>query len=75
MNQESAPRLRKALRKPEVLAATGFGHSKLYAEIARGRFPKPVKIDPDGRISAWWEDEIVAYQQLATAARDQALAK
>jgi hypothetical protein len=36
MTQESPPALRKALRKGAVLAATGFGHSKLYDLIAKG---------------------------------------
>jgi hypothetical protein len=35
MPQEYAPALRKALRKGAVLAATGFGHSKLYDLIAK----------------------------------------
>jgi prophage regulatory protein len=65
MPQEYAPALRKALRKGAVLAATGFGHSKLYDLIAKGQFPKPTKIDPAGRVSVWWEDEVIAFQQRA----------
>jgi predicted DNA-binding transcriptional regulator AlpA len=74
MSQESTPGLHKALRKGAVLAATGFGHSKLYDLIAKGLFPKPTKIDPDGRVSVWWEDEVIEYQQRAIARRDQATA-
>jgi predicted DNA-binding transcriptional regulator AlpA len=74
MAQESTSGLRKALRMGAVLAATGFGHSKLYDLIGKGLFPKPTKIDPDGRVSVWWEDEIIAYQHRAIAARDQAAA-
>lgn len=41
---------RRILRLPEVLARLGMGRSWLFAEVAAGRFPKPVKI---GRASGW----------------------
>jgi predicted DNA-binding transcriptional regulator AlpA len=34
----------------------------LYEKIAKGLFPKPAKIDPDGRNVIWWEDEVIAWQ-------------
>ena len=52
--------VRKVLRKPAVLAATGYSNSTLYEKIKRGKFPKPHKLDPDGRIVGWFEDEIEA---------------
>jgi prophage regulatory protein len=54
--------LRKALRKKAVLEATGLPNSTFYELIAKGRFPKPTKIDPDGRNVIWWEDEVIAWQ-------------
>jgi prophage regulatory protein len=57
--------VRRALRKPAVLEATGFSHATLYDRIAKGKFPRPVKLDPDGRISIWWADEIEAFQKAA----------
>jgi prophage regulatory protein len=54
--------LRKALRKKAVLEATGLPNSTLYEQIAKGLFPKPTKIDPNGRNVIWWEDEVVAWQ-------------
>jgi prophage regulatory protein len=57
--------VRKAMRKPAVLEATGWGNSKLYDEIAKGRFPKPVRLTPDGRAVIWWADEVEAFQQRA----------
>jgi prophage regulatory protein len=54
--------LRKALRKKAVLEATGLPNSTLYEQIAKGRFPKPTKVDPDGRNVIWWEDEVIAWQ-------------
>jgi len=57
--------VRKALRKPAVLAATGWSNSTLYERIAKGKFPKPTKLDPDSRISIWFEDEVAAFQKAA----------
>lgn len=58
--------VRKLLRKTVVLEATGWSNSTLYTKIAQGKFPKPVKIDPEGRASGWWEDEVEAIQKAAT---------
>jgi prophage regulatory protein len=58
---------RTVLRKPAVLAATGWSNSTLYAKIAEGKFPKPTKIDPDGRTVVWFEDEVEAVQKRAIA--------
>ena len=63
--------VRKMVRKPVVLQATGWSNSTLYDKIAKGKFPKPVKIDPDGRVVGWWEDEIEAIQKRAV---DQSVA-
>jgi len=57
--------VRKMVRKPVVLQATGWSNSTLYDKIAKKKFPKPVKIDPDGRVVGWWEDEIEAIQKAA----------
>ena len=69
--------MRTVLREPAVLAATGFSNSTLYDRIKRGRFPKPTRLDPKGRIVVWFEDEIDEFQkqaiERATAARDQAV--
>ena len=49
----------RLVRKPEVLRRTGLASSTLYAHIAQGRFPKPVKIG--ARAVAWRSDEIQAW--------------
>jgi predicted DNA-binding transcriptional regulator AlpA len=56
---------RVVLRKPAVLAATGWSNSTLYEKIARGIFPKPTKLDPSGRTVVWWSDEVEAFQKRA----------
>lgn len=57
----------RLLRLPEVRKVYPKSKSTIYAEIARGEFPAPVKI---GRASAWFEDEIDAYLEKLRAERD-----
>jgi predicted DNA-binding transcriptional regulator AlpA len=59
--------LRKAVRKPVVLAALGISNSTFYDGIAKGKYPKGTKIDPAGRLVVWWEDEIESIQKAAVA--------
>jgi len=59
--------VRKALRKPAVLDALGVSNSTFYEGIAKGKYPKGTKIDPDGRNVVWWDDEIEAIQKAAVA--------
>jgi len=56
---------RKAMRKPDVLKATGWSNSTLYAKIGAGKFPKGVRLDPDGRAVVWFEDQVEAIQKAA----------
>jgi prophage regulatory protein len=44
------------LRLPETLKKTGLTRSALYAAIAAGSFPKPVKLGQ--RAVAWPADEL-----------------
>ena len=53
------------MRKPAVRAATGWSNSTLYSKIAEGKFPKPTKLDPEGRAVVWFEDEVEAFQKRA----------
>jgi prophage regulatory protein len=63
--------VRKAMRKPAVLGALGVSNSTFYAGIAKGKYPKGKKLDPEGRIVIWFEDEIEAIQKRAA---DQSVA-
>lgn len=56
---------RNALRKQEVLKATGWSNSTLYTKIAEGKFPKGTKIDPEGRCVVWFDDQVAEIQQRA----------
>jgi prophage regulatory protein len=64
--------IRKVVRLPRVLEATGWAKPTLYAKIADGKFPKGTKLDPDARAVVWFEDEIEAWQKkgVEAAARE-----
>jgi len=55
------PRL---LRRPEVEHLTGLSKSSLYERMARGEFPRPIKLGyrtalwPEAAIHAWIERQI-----------------
>jgi prophage regulatory protein len=44
------------LRRPEVEARTGLSRSTLYAQMAEGRFPKPV---PLGKRAVGWLESTI----------------
>lgn len=58
LNEQNAQNLR-LIRRKEVQAKTGFGASSIYAEMAKGNFPKPIQISE--RRVAWLESEIDAW--------------
>jgi prophage regulatory protein len=53
---DEAQRPIRFLRLPEVKSRTGKSSSTIYAEIAAGKFPKPIKIGPN--TSGWVESEV-----------------
>lgn len=62
---QSTTGARRLLRLPEVARLTGLGKSKIYADIAAGAFPAPVRLSP--RLVAWdsvaiasWIDQRIA---------------
>lgn len=59
--------VQKILRRKEVEQATGMRTSTLYDKVAKGCFPKPIKIGP-GAVG-WLEDEIDAWQKGRAAER------
>jgi prophage regulatory protein len=64
--------VRKVMRRPAILAATGWSRASLYAKIAEGKFPKGTKLDPSGNAVVWFEDEVEAWQNAAVAAAAEA---
>jgi prophage regulatory protein len=59
------------LREPEVRKIVPLGRTQRAEAIARGEFPKPVKLTASGRAVAWLEEEIIAYVAARVAARDE----
>lgn len=51
----------------EVIRLTGRGRSRIYAAVAQGEFPKPIK---DGASTRWVEGEILAWVRNRIAERD-----
>jgi prophage regulatory protein len=66
--------MRTVLRKPQVLAATGWSNSTLYDKINAGLFPKQTKLDPNGRVVVWFEDEIAEWQKRAVEQKTEVAA-
>ncbi|HKF94541.1 MAG TPA: AlpA family phage regulatory protein [Gammaproteobacteria bacterium] len=60
----------RLLRLYDVLAATGYAKSTLYALIAQGLWPKPVKIN---RSSTWpdYESDAVCAAHIASKADEE----
>jgi prophage regulatory protein len=63
------------IRGSEVCRITGLPVSTLYAKMAAGEFPRPVRLSdehPSGRnpIVAWLRHEVVAWQERRIAERD-----
>jgi prophage regulatory protein len=61
--------LRRILRLPQVVEATGETRSTIYKRIAEGEFPRPVRLG--AKSVGWVEDEIAEYNNARIAARDK----
>ncbi|MFW1853065.1 helix-turn-helix transcriptional regulator [Acinetobacter guillouiae] len=68
LNTEQQAQNLRLIRRKEVQAKTGYGPSSIYAEMAKGRFPKPVVLSE--RRVAWVESEIDAWIAERIASRN-----
>jgi prophage regulatory protein len=59
----------RILRRAEVEQTTGLPRAAIYDKIARGKFPRPIKLGK--RSVGWLETEIVAWQTALIAERDR----
>lgn len=57
--------VRKVMRLPDVLAATGWSKGTLYQKIKDDKFPAGTRLDPEGRAVVWFEDVIESFQKTA----------
>jgi prophage regulatory protein len=62
--------LHEILRRPAVTRKTGLASSSLYAAIARGEFPKPIKLGE--RSVGWLSREVDAWIEARAAQRGDA---
>ena len=60
------------LRRADVERATGLPRSTIYEMMARGVFPKPIRLS--ARAVGWIEAEILEWQKVRIATRDEARA-
>ena len=60
--------IERFIRRPEVETITGLSRSSIYAMIARGDFPAPVKIGM--RAAAWPANEVASWIEARIHARD-----
>lgn len=59
--------LLKIIRRPELERVTGLPHSSIYEMIAKGEFPRPIRLS--GRAVGWLANEVIEWQQSRVAAR------
>jgi len=62
--------MQKIIRLPRVEELTGKSRSRIYAEIAAGEFPKPIKLS--ARAVGWLQSEIQAWIESKIADREAA---
>lgn len=63
----------RLIRRKEVQSKTGLGASSIYAEMAKGKFPKAIILSE--RRVAWVESEIDAWIAERIAIRNATIAK
>ena len=65
-------KLKRWMKRLEVMKASGLGATALIEAIARREFPQPIRPTASGRADRWdAQDEVIAYQEARTAARVQ----
>lgn len=65
MHKESTATQTTLLRIKDVKEITGLGISTIYAKVAQGQFPPPIKLT--SKTSAWVSSEIQSWVQARIA--------
>jgi prophage regulatory protein len=60
--------VRQALRMADVMKATGLSKASVYVKIKEGKFPRPIKPDPNGKAVIWFSDDVENWQNSVRAA-------
>lgn len=66
--ESTTPPARKLIKLGEVQKRTALGRSSIYAKVAAGTFPRPVK---QGASSVWVDTEVQEWIDRLIARRDQ----
>jgi prophage regulatory protein len=61
------------LRLKQVLSITAIGKTQLLEAVAKGLFPRPIKLLETGRSVGWLASEVAEYLERRIAARDRGL--
>ncbi len=69
---DGLPKDQRILRLREVIKFSGYKSSQLYEHVARGDFPKPIKLTASGQANGWLVSELEAWLESRVAARDAA---
>ena len=51
----------KILRLPQVKTVTGLSRSTIYSEVAKFKFPAPVRLTDEGRAVGWDSNAVDAW--------------
>lgn len=70
MNQSTLPNDAELWRMPRVEVKSGLKSSRIYEMVAEGTFPRPVKLGPRARASAWVSTEVLAWIAERISERD-----
>ena len=74
MKNASPPRPRRVLRMAATMDKVGLRESQIREKVARGEFPKPVRLSVSGRAIGFLEHELEDYLDARIAERDQGYA-
>jgi prophage regulatory protein len=68
---ERSVKLRRILRRKQVLEASGYRPTQLDELIKEGKFPAPIHLSEGSRAVGWFEDEVAEHQAARAAERDR----
>jgi predicted DNA-binding transcriptional regulator AlpA len=71
VNDEINKTLRRIVREPEAIAASGLGRSVFWDMVNNKLFPQPFKAHDRSRTNLWFLDEVINWQQQRAAVRNQ----
>ncbi len=62
--------LNRIIRERELSQYVGLRRTQISELIAKGEFPRPIRLSEHGRAKGWLQHEVALWQQQRLAARD-----